>query len=331
MDWLPGKPHNAELPAMQRTTALPRLTMGLLEWTLLFTLGVLWGTSFVLNKVALRELPPFTLIFLRLTLTSLLLLAYLKATGATIRQPRSAWKGFAGMGLLNVLMPYTFTAWGQVQLPSGLASIITASTPLFGVIFAHFLTRDEQMTWRKITGVLLGIAGVAVIMGFDALRGARLDVLAQCSLLGTAVTLALAGIFGRRLHAVPTAVSATGQCICAAVFSLPLAIAFEQPWTRALPGQTTWIMVISLAILGTVFAYLIYFRLLANAGATNLSLVTLTIPVSALLMGAAFLDEIIDTRQVAGMLLIGTGLAVIDGRPLAWLRSRAWRSGPAAR
>lgn len=316
---------------MPSITPLPRLTMGLLEWTLLITLGVLWGTSFVLSKVALRELPPFSLVFVRLTLTSLLLLAWLRVSsgvrgpgpGLTLGQPRRVWAGFLGMGVLNILLPYSFTAWGQIQLPSGLASIITASTPLFSVVFAHFLTRDERMSMRKLAGVLLGISGVAFIIGFDALRGAHADVLAHGSLTCAAIVLAMAGIFGRRLAAVPPAVSATGQCLCASLVTLPVALVFDRPWTLAMPGALTWTMVIALAVFGTAFAYLIYFRLLASSGATNLMLVTLLIPVSALLLGAAALGEHIDARQLAGMALIGLGLIVIDGRPLAWLRERA--------
>jgi drug/metabolite transporter (DMT)-like permease len=313
--------------AMPSNTSLPRLTMGPLEWTLLITLGVLWGTSFVLSKVALRELPPFSLVFVRLTLTSLLLLAWLRVSGAykgpVLGQSRRVWGGFLGMGVLNILLPYSFTAWGQMQLPSGLASIITASTPLFSVVFAHFLTRDERMSVRKVAGVLLGISGVAFIIGFDALRGAHADVLAHGSLTCAAIVLAMAGIYGRRLAAVPPAVSATGQCICAAAITLPVALAFDRPWTLAMPGALTWTMVVALAVFGTAFAYLIYFRLLASSGSTNLMLVTLLIPVSALLLGAATLGEHIDARQLVGMALIGLGLAVIDGRPLAWLRARA--------
>ena len=322
MDWQGVRPHNAVLSPMSSPTVPARLTMGPLEWILLFTLGALWGTSFVLSKVALRELPPFTLVFVRLTLTSLLLYAWLRANGVPLRQPASAWRAFLVMGFLNILVPYVFTAWGQMRLPAGLASIMTSSTPLFTVLFAHFLTRDERMSLRKVAGVLLGMSGVAFIIGYDAVRGADTNVIAHASLTGAAIVLALAGIYGRRLREIPPAVSATGQCICASLITLPVSLVVDQPWTLQFPGAQTWTMVVLLAVFGTAVAYLIYFRVLASAGSTNLLLVTLIIPVTALLCGAIFLGEVIETRQYMGMVMIVVGLAVIDGRAWALARDR---------
>jgi drug/metabolite transporter (DMT)-like permease len=212
--------------------------------------------------------------------------------------------------------------WGQTQISSGLASILNATTPLFSVLLAHFLASDERLSAPRLIGVGLGIAGVAAIIGVDALAGLGAHVWAQIAVLGAALSYACAGIFGRRLIKHPPLTLAAGQLSMSSLLILPFALVLEQPWTMASPGLTTWSAVIATGVFSTALAYIIYFRLLSSAGATNLLLVTLLIPVSALALGAAFLGEDVLPRHLAGMALIGLGLAAIDGR----LLRRAWTS-----
>jgi drug/metabolite transporter (DMT)-like permease len=220
------------------------------------------------------------------------------------------------MGLLNNLIPFSLIFWGQTHIASGLASILNSTTPLFTAVLAHFLTRDERLTANRLAGVLAGLAGVVVMIGPDVLVGLRANVLAQSAVLCAALSYALAGIYGRRFRGTPPLVTAAGQVTSTSVLLLPVVLLADRPWTLPLPGARTWAAVAGLALLCTALAYVIYFRILAVAGATNLLLVTFLIPVSALLLGGLVLGERLEPRHFGGMGLIALGLAAMDGRPL---------------
>ncbi len=303
--------------------------MGPAEWLLLVTLSVLWGGSFFFAKVAIAELPPFTVVLARVGLAALALLLIVVASGQ--RLPRSArlWGAFLVMGALNNLIPFSLIVWGQTQIASGLASILNATTPLFTVVLAHVLTRDERLTPGRFAGVLAGLAGVAVMIGPETLAGLGGPLPAELAVLGAALSYALAGIFGRRFRGTPPLVTALGQVSASTLLILPLALLADRPWTLPPPGPATLCALAGIALLSTALAYVIYFRILAAAGATNLLLVTFLIPVSALILGTTVLGEHLTGGQLAGMALIGLGLAAIDGRPLVWLRRRFGRRAAA--
>jgi drug/metabolite transporter (DMT)-like permease len=294
--------------------------MGPVEWALLVTLSVLWGGSFFFGKVALADLPPFTVVFGRVSLAALALNLVVLASGQRMPGSPRAWGTFAVMGLLNNLVPFSLIFWGQTHIASGLASILNSTTPLFTVVLAHFLTRDERLTASRLTGVLVGLAGVVVMIGPDVLGGLRANVLAQGAVLCAALSYALAGIYGRRFRGTPPLVTAAGQVTATTVMLLPIMLFADRPWTLPLPGVRTWAAVAGLALLCTALAYVLYFRILAVAGATNLLLVTFLIPVSALLLGGLVLGERLEPRHFGGMGLIALGLAAIDGRPLRVVR-----------
>jgi drug/metabolite transporter (DMT)-like permease len=206
--------------------------------------------------------------------------------------------------------------WGQSHIASALASILNATTPFFTVTVAHFLTSDERLTYAKLAGVGLGLAGAIVIVGPDVVRGFGADVWGELACLGAPVSYAFAGIYGRRFKRMgltPIA-TATGQTTAATLLVLPLVLAVDHPWSLAMPSAATWGAVLGVAVLCTAVAYILYFRILASAGATNLLLVTFLIPVSAILLGALFLGERLSPRHFLGMALIGLALAVMDGR-----------------
>ncbi len=299
--------------------AAPR--MGVTEWSMLILLSVLWGGAFLFSKVAVTELAPFTVVLGRVGLGALALLLVVHAMGQRMPTAGRAWGPFFVMGALNNVIPFSLIFWGQTHIASGLAAIINATTPLFAVILAHFLTGDERMTGNRLTGVLFGFAGVAAMIGPAALiDGFGLNILAQAAILGAALCYASAGIFGRRFRGMPPLVIAAGQVTASALMILPIALLVDHPWNNALPSPTIWMAVAGLALLSTTAAYILYFRILATAGATNVALVTFLIPISALLFGATLLHERIEPRQIAGMALIGLGLMVLDGRPLMALR-----------
>jgi drug/metabolite transporter (DMT)-like permease len=224
---------------------------------------------------------------------------------------------FVAMGALNNVIPFTLIVWGQTRIGSGLASILNATTPLFTVIFAHWLTRDERLTPARLVGVVFGLLGVLVMIGPRALEHFGLEVVAQLAVVGAAISYAFAGIFGRRFQGTPPLVTAAGQLSASALMMLPLVMVVDRPLSLDAPTMETWGAVFGLSLLSTAVAYVIYFRILARAGATNLLLVTFLLPVSALLLAITLLGETLEIRQVTGMFLIGSGLAAIDGRPMA--------------
>jgi drug/metabolite transporter (DMT)-like permease len=303
-------------------------TMGLVEWSLLAALSVLWGGSFFFVGIAVTGLPPFSIVALRVGLAAMALLLMVRATGSEMPKDRRSWIGLFGMGLLNNILPFSLIVWGQTHIASGLASILNATTPLFTVVAAHFLTQDEKMSGGRLAGVLMGLAGVVLMIGPDVLGGVVINVLAQFAVLGAAISYALAGIYGRRFHrqGIPPLITAAGQVTSSSVVLVPLAFATERPWVLPAPSLEIWLAVLGLAFLSTALAYVLYFRILAAAGATNVLLVTLLIPVSAILLGTTFLHEQLEPTHLAGMGFIGIGLAAIDGRPIGFLHRM--RNGP---
>ena len=299
--------------------------MGLAEWLLLLALSVLWGGSFLFIGIAVKELPPLTIVTLRVALAALALLVVVQVLGRGMPREPAAWRAFLGMGLLNNLVPFCLIVWGQTQIASGLASILNATTPLFGVVVAHLMTADEKMTGNRLAGVLFGLAGVAVMVGPAALAGLGDRLLPQLAILGAALSYAFAGVFGRRFGALglQPLQTAAGQVSASTLMLAPVALIVERPWTLPMPGPATLAAVLALALLSTALAYILFFRILATAGATNLMLVTFLIPVSAILLGALVLGEVPQMRQFAGMALIGAGLLAIDGRVAALWRSPA--------
>ena len=301
----------------------PKRTMGGTEWALLLVLAAVWSSSFLFNRLAVDDLPPLTVVLGRVGLAAIALHGLVLLTGRRMPLARAQRNAFATMGVLNNVVPFCLIVWGQTRIASGLASILNATTPLFTILVAHALTRDEKLTPRRLAGVLVGLGGVVVVIGPAALGGLGGDAVAQLAVVGAAVSYAFAGVFGRRFRGLPPLIPAAGQVTGSALVLLPLVLVVDRPWQRAAPGGEAVMAVLGLALLCTAVAYLLYFRILAAAGATNLLLVTFLIPVGALLLGAVVLDERLELRQVGGMALIVVGLGIVDGRIIARVRSRA--------
>jgi drug/metabolite transporter (DMT)-like permease len=300
--------------------------MGRAAWTMLLVLALLWGGSFFFNGVALRELPTFTLVWLRVAVAAAALLLVQVGLGQRIPTDRRVWVAFVGMGLLNNVVPFLLIVWGQHRIASGLAAILNAMTPLFTVLVAHVLTHDERLTALKGLGLAVGFAGAVVVIGPDALAGLGAGVLAQLACLAAALSYAFAGIFGRRFRrmGVGALATATGQVVASSVMLLPIALVADHPWELAMPHMETVLAVLGVGILSTALGYVLYFRILALAGATNLLLVTFLLPIGAILLGALVLGEALAPRHFVGMALIGGGLAFIDGRLPRLVRRARW-------
>lgn len=300
-------------------------TMNRADWAILLVLSVLWGGSFFFIEIAIGTVAPFTLVLIRVALAAAFLWAWLLVRREPLALPPGAAFALLVLALLNNVVPFVLFAWAQAEITGGLASILNATTPIWGVVVAHVFTADEKATPAKVAGVLLGFGGVAVMIGADLLGQIGTSALAQLACLFSTLCYALAGVWARRFRAMgvsPTAVS-TGQLTAAALVMLPLVLIFEPPWLSPAPAAEAWVALVALALFCTSLAYILYFRLLASAGATNSLLVTFLIPVTAILLGALILNESLEPRHFAGMALIGAGLAAIDGRLLSRRQPRA--------
>ncbi len=298
------------------------------EWGMLVVLSILWGGSFFFVGIAVAELPTFTIVFLRVGIAALGLHLVIRVMGERMPGGLQVWRTFFVMGFLNNLVPFSLIAWGQSHVESGLASILLATTPLFTIVVAHFVTADERLSAGRVAGIVAGIAGVIILIGSEVLSSLGIAFIAHIGLLGAALFYSFSAIFGRRFKrmGITPLATATGQITASTALLLPLALVVDQPWTLVMPSVDTWLAVIGLALLSTSLAYIIYFRVLATAGATNLLLVTFLIPVSAIILGAAFLAERLEANHFIGMAVIGVGLAAIDGRIAAMLRRRRKRA-----
>ena len=286
------------------------------DWTVLLLLSILWGGSFFFIEIAVETVRPLTLVLIRVAVAAAALWLYLLARRQRLPVPPGALLAFLVLALLNNVFPFVLFAWAQQSIAGGLASILNATTPIWGVIVAHLFTSDERMTPLKVAGVLLGFGGVALMIGPDFLAEIGTGVWAQLACLVATLCYALAGVYARRFRAMgraPVAVS-TGQLTASALVMLPLVLLFEPPWLAAAPAAEAWVAMVALALVCTSLAYILYFHLLASAGATNSLLVTFLIPITAILLGALILGEVLESQHFAGMALIGAGLAAIDGR-----------------
>ncbi|MBB4101633.1 DMT family transporter [Allorhizobium borbori] len=290
--------------------------MGLAEWAMLGALSLLWGGSFLFNGILVKVWPPLTIVTGRVVLAALALWLIVRVMGVKMPKSREAWGAFFGMGILNNVIPFILIVWGQTHIASGLAAILNATTPLFGVIVAHALTADEKLTVNRVAGLLVGFAGVVTMVGPSVLGHVGSDLLGELAVLGAAVSYAFAGVYGRRFRAMglPPLVPAVGQVTASSVLLLPVALIVDRPFSLPVPGLEAWAALFGLAILSSALAYILFFRILATAGATNLMLVTILIPPSAILLAALVLGEQLAARHFIGMVLIGLGLLAIDGR-----------------
>ncbi|WP_022703078.1 DMT family transporter [Pseudorhodobacter ferrugineus] len=286
------------------------------DWLLLAALSLLWGGSFFFVQLAVGHLPAFTIVFLRVSLAATALGLVLWTTGTPFPKGWPVWQALLVMGVLNNALPFSFFVLAQGETGSALAAILNATTPLFTLLVAHFGTTDERLNRAKVIGLGLGFGGVVVMMGGAALAGNAATVWAQVACLAAALCYAIAGVWGRRFKrlGVPPLATAFGMLASSTLMLLPLVLVVDRPWTAPVPGWVPLAAIGGLALLSTALAYLIYFRLLASAGAVNLALVTFLIPVSAIGLAVLVLGETLALRHVAGMTLIGLGLTVIDGR-----------------
>ena len=295
------------------------------DWSLLGLLSILWGGSFFFNGVVLRELPPLTLVLLRVALASIILLPLLWVYRIDFPRGFQAGSRFSRSGFFNNVLPFSLIVAGQTTIPSGLASILNATTPLFTVVVMA-AAGEEKLQARRIAGVIVGLIGVVI------LRGWNFDGEGFWSGQGIGILLCLAGAFSYGLSALvarrllsnsPPLGTATFQLLASTVMMSVVAGLRRTSLAIADAGAATWLAVIGLAVLSTALAYIVFFQILRRSGATNVMLVTLLIPVTAIVLGYLVLGEQISLREIAGALVIGSALLLIDGRVLELFRRPA--------
>ena len=289
--------------------------MGLKEWLSLLVLSIIWGGSFFFIEIALTGFSPFTIVFMRVFFGALIVLFFLWIRKMQLPSDPRIWLRFLVMGVLNNAIPFSCITWGQKSITGGLASLLNAATPFFTVIAAHFLTRDEKITLRKFFGIIFGFSGVFILLGSGSVGGDN-SLPGMLAVLTAALSYAFAGVWGRQFKdlGIDPGVTAAGQLLCSSAVLLPFAVLIDRPWNIPVPGMEAWGAVLGLAVLSTAAAYLLYFRILASSGATNVLLVTFLVPVSAIILVVLFLGEKVYPRHFFGMGIIAAGLAVIDGR-----------------
>ena len=299
--------------------------MGLVQWSMLLLLSMLWGGSYFFVEIALLEWSPLLIVAVRVTIAAFVIWGIVLAAGLPLPRSRPAWMALFWMGLLNNVIPFLLIVWGQKEIESGLAAILNAAAPIFTVVVAGIWLKDEPVTRSKLLGAVLGLIGVIILIGPSALAGLDANLLAQLAVLGAALSYAFAGVYARRFPRmnIDPIVAAAGQLLMSALVMISLALVFEAPGQLLESSARVWMAVVFMAVFSTALAYILYFRLLASAGATNAILVTLLIPVTAILLGTIVLGERLESGHFVGMIVIGLGLAVIDGR--LWHRLRRSR------
>lgn len=316
----------AELAEREKAHVI-RTVMDRSDWIILGVLALIWGGAFLFISVAVRHVAPLTYVWLRLSIAAGAMWIFVKFKGHDVGLPRQVWASILLLALLNNALPFALFGWGQTHIASGLAAILNATTPIWGVVVAHLLTHDERMSARKVAGVMLGLGGVATMIGPSLLTSLGTNVLAQLACVTASLCYALAAVWARRFRRMgvsPLSVT-TGQLTAGAFLMLPVSMLVDRPWTHAFPPLSAWGAIVALALFCTAFGYVLYFRLIETSGATNALLVTLLVPPVAILIGGVFLGETLAPQDFLGLALIALGLAAIDGRLLSVLKSRPLR------
>ena len=293
--------------------------MSLRAWIYLLLLSSFWGASFYFIEVGLEHLSPVWLVSLRLISGAICLCAWLTITSVSLPYQLAFWRDCLVMGVLNNLAPFCLIAWGQLSVTGGMASILNANTAFIGVLVSALFLKTEPLRVNRVAGVIIGVSGVAVAIGVNPLSGETGSVWGQLAIVLATLFYALAGVWGRvRLSSYQAVQGACGMLLCSAVLSVPLALLLSgQPSVSLLQSAhlgTLVVLILGIGLLGTAMAYPLYFKVLELAGASNLLLVTIIVPVFALSLDALLLGQLVSWSAMAGFGLIAFGLSVMDGR-----------------
>lgn len=292
------------------------------DWFRLLLLSLLWGCAFFFIEIALESSGPLTIVLARVGGAGAALLIYCLVRGIPLGLDRRTFGKLAILAVVACVTPFSLIATGQIWITSGLTAILIAATPFFTVLLGHLWGRMEPATPAKLGGVLIGMLGVAILMGSDVLTGLSGSLPGQLAVLAAAFSYAVGALYARQFSAMRPSLLSTWMLTLSAVILAPFAFIFETPFDP-LPGTSALAALAALALLSTAVAFLLYFRILASAGATNAMLVTFVQPPVAIILGVLFLNEAFLPHHFAGMVLIFIGLALVDGRVVRLVTRRA--------
>lgn len=281
---------------------------------LLLTLAALWGPSFLFIKVAVEEIPPLTLVLGRVAIGATFLLIVLLAQRRRLPSDRRLWRHLAVVAMLHNALPWVLLAWGEQFIDSALASILNGTTPLFTIILAHYLVEGDRMTMSKLFGVLIGFAGLVLLIWPSLAGGVQASTWGLLSVTGAAAIYGVAMIYSRQhLRGLPPLVAPTSQLLLATAYMLPVALIVDKPWTIDRPSTAALTSLFLLGIMGTGLAFIVYYRLLETANPTYISMVTYVIPIFGVILGVLVLDEQLTWYALAGFVFILLGVMVVNG------------------
>ena len=292
------------------------------DWLQLIALATIWGSSFLFIELALVDLGPLTVVNLRLLFAAISLLLVWRWRRLAWKIDKRLWLALLLMAVTNNILPFSLIVWAQTHISASLASILNSSVPLFGVVLAWFFAHDERPSIAKFVGVIVGFIGVIVLIAPDGQAVEAATLGGKLAVLAATFCYAASIIYGKRFKRwqVPALIPAAMQALIGGILLLPFTLALESPWNYQLSSIWTPVAVVCLGVFCSALAYLLFFRILASAGAINLMLVTLLIPISGCLMGAVFLQERLSPANLVGMLIILSGLIIVDGRAQKFLR-----------
>lgn len=296
------------------------------DWAMMGLCAIFWGSAYTFNKITIAEIPVLTVTGVRLTIAAAFLYGLARLSGVAVPKPGKAWLPFFVFTLFSNVFPFLFVLYGQKSTASGLAAVLGATTPLFLIILAHYFTQDERIMPRKLVGVIIGLIGVAIVVGSSVFAGWTQSLEGKLALVFAAFLYAVGAIYSKRLAKYPPVVISTLQMTSGAILIVPTLLIIDRPWEIARPSTFAIGSLVATAIFSSALASYTYFRVFNRAGAVNAMLVTLLVPVTPLIIGAIAFGERLLLREAIGALVIGGALVIVDGRlPMAiWARLRGW-------
>ncbi|MCT7374545.1 DMT family transporter [Chelativorans salis] len=280
------------------------------ELALLLALSTLWGASYSFIKIGVETIPPVSLIAARTFIAGLILVAVIRWRGLSLPKDAATWRRFLFQACLNSVIPFTFIAWAQQTTDAALATILNSTSPIFAFLLTVLVTRHEAVTGGKLFGVGVGIVGICLIVGVQALSGLGRELWAQLAIVGATICYAGAAIFGKNFKGLNPIMPAAGSMICGAAVLIPAGLITERPWTLA-PSSESIMALLTLSVFSTALAFVIYFQLvqtLGSVGTTAQAYLRMPIGVA---IGIFFLGESLSSTGLIGLVCVIAGVAAM--------------------